>query len=96
MSDHSQGETEKNDKELDASFEIPAHVANRFFIVANASGVRISFGEQSRPDTLPRYRAAVYLSHEDAAALRDLLSGMLGNQQTPVQDSQPNADPKND
>jgi len=69
--------------DLEASFDGGAVNSNRMVASHVAAGLRLSFLEAYRPDAQPRFRAAVLLSYQDAAALRDLLMGLLAGRENP-------------
>lgn len=54
----------------------PAVLANRFFIVANAGEVRISFGEAGLEE--PIYHQASVMSRANALELANLITTLLG------------------
>jgi len=62
-------------EELDSVLDGPAIYSNKFF-VSMSGAIRISFCEQL-PDLLPRFRAAIAMSHQDAIELKNLLQDML-------------------
>lgn len=65
------------DAELDLAFAGPAVHANRFYATIMPGGLRLTFAEQHAADALGQFRAAVFLSPQDAVALFDLLKRVL-------------------
>lgn len=55
---------------------VPAYVANRFVVVWGNNNVRLCFGDKPTNDFPTTFNTHVMLSHDDAAALIDLLSLM--------------------
>lgn len=64
--------TEKTD-----AAAVPTTVANRFYIFATNTHVRVSFGESYFTDVPTAFHTAVLLSAADARSLADLIENQL-------------------
>lgn len=65
------------DRESRCAMAGPAVAVNRFFVNVGPLA-RIAFAEQAGPGGEPQFRAAVAMTVQDAAALRDVLGQVLG------------------
>ena len=66
-----------SDEEKEIALEGPAISANRVLISLGSGGVRIAFTEQVG-DRLPKFRIAVMMPVQDAIALKNVLTRLLG------------------
>jgi hypothetical protein len=66
-----------NSEEMEAGFAIPAIVVNRYMTTIHANGMRIAFGEGAFPDSPINYRTAVFLTHEEAEDLKNIIDKLL-------------------
>lgn len=66
-----------SDSELASLYAIPAPIANRIVATNFSNGMRLSFGEVGMGRNEPDYRAAIFLSYDDAAALSELIVRQL-------------------
>jgi hypothetical protein len=66
------------DADAEAVNSGPAIFSNKMFATVAPQGLRLTFAETNIATQLPQFRAAVFLSFPDAAALMDLLERQLG------------------
>lgn len=66
------------------AFDIPAVVSNYLVAHRTPLGVRLTFCEKNSLESDTKLRAAVMLAPADAAALRDLLTNLLGEIDAPT------------
>lgn len=55
----------------------PAIFSNKMFATVAPQGMRLTFAETNPASPVPSFRAAIFLSFQDAAALLDLLERQL-------------------
>jgi hypothetical protein len=67
--------------EWEMVFSGPAPVINRMHVNNLQAGMRLTFSEQYSDVVPPVFRAAVFLSYDDAEALRNLLDRQLSTLQ---------------
>lgn len=66
-----------NNEEMLAGFVVPAIVVNRYLTTIHTNGIRIAFGEGAYPDSPTNFRTAVFLTHEEAGDLRNIIDTLL-------------------
>jgi len=66
-----------SDEEMQVPFSGPALFANKIYLTAAPTGIRLAFGEEYGDKVEPVFRAAVMLAFPDAESLRDLLTRRL-------------------
>ncbi len=62
----------------------PAIFSNKMFATVAPQGMRLTFAEVNPASPSPAFRAAIFLSFQDAAALMDLLERQLSQVDTVV------------